>query len=59
MTTKEYFIGAWINKQGHKYKMMRLGRTLASKIRLYIDGNAVGDYASQREAKRVGKGWGA
>lgn len=59
MATKEYFIGSYINKQGHGYKMTRLGRTLTSKIRLYIDGKPVGDYSSQREAKRVGKGWGS
>lgn len=56
-STQEYFIGAWINPQGHKYKITRMGKTLNSPVRLYVDGELEGTYPTSQKAKAIGKSY--
>lgn len=49
----ERFIGAFI-VNGHAVKVVRRGVSLTDKVRCYIDGEVLGDFLSQREAKAQG-----
>jgi len=51
---KEYFIGAYVNRHGCKYKLTRLGRKVNSPVNLYIN-NAFIAQGSQKEMKTKGK----
>jgi len=52
---RELFIGAWINSQGNKYKIVSLGKSLNSRIRLYVNGKEEGIYATRKQAKAIGQ----
>lgn len=50
---KERFIASFI-VAGRSVKLTRLGTSLTDKVRCYLDGAALGDFLSQREAKAQG-----
>lgn len=54
---KEYFVGAWVNPGGLRYKVMSVGKGIKAPANLYIDGEYQGTYDSRKEAKKAGRDW--
>ena len=51
----EYFIMAYINKNGVKYKLTKNGKGMTDTVNLYLNGVKAGTFASVKQAKVMGQ----
>ena len=52
---KTYFMGSWINANGNKYTLRRMGRGFKARIALYVNDAFVKSYATEKAARKAGR----